>query len=94
MAFLATEGNNLIVVDQDDPATFQQALASTNSDKWQEAINEEMKSMSDNQVQNLVDQTPGIIPIGCKWIYKIKTDMDGNPQTYKAMLVAKGYRQI
>ena len=32
--FLATEGNDLIVVDHDDPATFQQALDSTDSDKW------------------------------------------------------------
>ena len=84
----------MIVVDHDDPATFQQVLDSTDSDKWQEAMKEEMKSMYDNQVWSLVDQTPGIKPIGCKWVYKLKTDMDGNPQTYKARLVAKGYRQI
>ena len=30
---------------------------------------------------------------GCKWVFKKKTDMEGNVITYKARLVAKGYRQ-
>ena len=50
--------------------------------------------MSDNQVWNLVEPTPGVKAISCKWIFKVKIDMDGKPQTYKARLVAKGYRQI
>ena len=31
--------------------------------------------MYDNQVWNLVDQTPGLRTVGCKWIFKKKTDM-------------------
>ncbi|GJX50789.1 retrovirus-related pol polyprotein from transposon TNT 1-94 [Tanacetum coccineum] len=31
--------------------------------------------------------------MGCKWIFKKKTDMDGKVHTYKARLVAKGYTQ-
>ena len=50
--------------------------------------------MSDNQVWNLVDSIAGVRTIGCKWVFKVKTDMDGKPITYKARLVAKGYRQI
>ena len=50
--------------------------------------------MSDNQVWDLVEPTAGVKTIGCKWVFKVKTDMDGRPQTYKARLVAKGYRQI
>ena len=48
----------------------------------------EMDSMYTNQVWTLVDP-----PIGCKWIFKKKTNMEGNVITYKARLVAKGYRQ-
>ena len=33
-------------------------------------------------------------PIENKWIFKRKTDMDGNLTIYKARLVAKGYRQV
>ena len=35
----------------------------------------------------------GIVPIGCKWIFKKKIGVDGKVETYKARLVAKGYRQ-
>ncbi|KAA0049719.1 Integrase, catalytic core [Cucumis melo var. makuwa] len=40
-----------------------------------------------------VDLPPGKRPIGCKWIYKIKTHSDGTIEHYKAHLVAKGYSQ-
>ena len=53
----------------------------------------EMNSMYDNQDWNLVDPPEGIKPIGCKWVFKKKTDIEGNVITYKARLVAKGYRQ-
>ena len=35
-----------------------------------------------------------VIPIGTKWIYKIKRKTDGTIDKYKARLVAKGYNQI
>ncbi|KAL4283540.1 hypothetical protein GQ457_16G020210 [Hibiscus cannabinus] len=54
----------------------------------------EMDSMSENQVWTLVEPPEGIKPIGCKWVFKKKTDMDGNVQTYKGRLVTKGFRKI
>ena len=49
--------------------------------------------MYDNQVWNLIDPTDGLKTIGYKWVFKKKTDMDGNVHTYKARLVTKGFRQ-
>jgi len=31
--------------------------------------------------------------IGCRWVYKIKTNFDGSIERYKARLFAKGYSQ-
>ncbi|GKC29752.1 retrotransposon protein, putative, ty1-copia subclass [Tanacetum coccineum] len=57
------------------------------------AMNAEMQSMKDNQVWNLVDLPPNYKTVGSKWLFKKKTDMDGNIHTYKARLVAKGFTQ-
>ncbi|KAK9020229.1 hypothetical protein V6N11_054719 [Hibiscus sabdariffa] len=92
--FLVTTHGDVILVDHDEPKTYQEAVSSPDSEKWLEAMRSEMDSMSDNQVWTLVEPPEGIKPIGCKWVFKKKTDMDGNVQTYKGRLVAKGYRQI
>ncbi|KAK8555331.1 hypothetical protein V6N12_009479 [Hibiscus sabdariffa] len=92
--FLVTTNGDVILVDHDEPKTYQEAVSSPDSEKWLEAMRSEMDSMSDNQVWTLVEPPERMKPIGCKWIFKKKTDMDGNVQTYKERLVAKGYRQI
>ncbi|WRX29350.1 Reverse transcriptase [Theobroma cacao] len=52
-----------------------------------------MDAMDTNQVWTSVDPLEGIKPIGCKWVFKRKTDVDGKVQTFKTRLVAKGYKQ-
>ena len=47
-----------------------------------------MESMYSNSVWSLVKA-----PKGCKWIYKRKRRLDGKVETFKAILVAKGYTQ-
>ena len=49
--------------------------------------------MEINNVWTLVDSPEGIKPIRCKWIFKRKRGADGKVETYKACLIAKGYRQ-
>ena len=39
-----------IGVVEDDPINFRQAIESSNSQKWIDAMNEEMKSMKENNV--------------------------------------------
>ncbi|GJR52343.1 retrotransposon protein, putative, ty1-copia subclass [Tanacetum coccineum] len=58
-----------------------------------EAMNAKMQSMKDNQVWNLVDLPPNCKTVRSKWLFKKKTNMDGNIHTYKARLVAKGFTQ-
>ncbi|KAK9001734.1 hypothetical protein V6N11_024432 [Hibiscus sabdariffa] len=74
--------------------TYQEAVPSPDSEKLLEAMRSEMDCMSENQLWTLVELPEGVKPIGWKWVFKKKTDMDGNVQTYKGRLVAKGFRQI
>ena len=78
---------------EDDPINFCQALESSKSQEWIDAMNEEIKSMKDNDVWDLVPLPEGVKPIGCKWIFKTKRDSKGDVERYKARLVAKGYTQ-
>jgi Reverse transcriptase (RNA-dependent DNA polymerase) len=74
---------------EDDPVTLCQALESVNSHKWTKVMDEEIKSMYDNKVWDIVHLPEGVKPIGCKWIFKTKKDSKGNVKRYKAQLVAK-----
>jgi hypothetical protein len=50
----------------DDPSSFKEAIAHKNSDKWIEAMQDELKSMSTNQVYDLVEIPNGVKLVGCK----------------------------
>ncbi|KAK8506909.1 hypothetical protein V6N12_009222 [Hibiscus sabdariffa] len=76
--FLVTTHGDVILVDQDEPKTYQEAVSSPYFEKWLEAMRSEMDSMLVNQVWTLVELPEGVKPIGCKWVFKRKTDMDGN----------------
>ena len=78
---------------EDDPINFRQAMESFNSKKWIDAMNEEIKSIKDNDIRDLVLLPKCTKPIGCKWIFKTKRDLMGNVKRYKARLVAKGFTQ-
>ncbi|KAL0393280.1 UNVERIFIED_CONTAM: Retrovirus-related Pol polyprotein from transposon TNT 1-94 [Sesamum radiatum] len=56
-------------------------------------MNEEIKSMKDNDVWELVQFPKDTKPIGCNWMFKTKRDSKGNMERYKSRLVAKGYTQ-
>ncbi|XP_057249888.1 uncharacterized mitochondrial protein AtMg00820-like [Beta vulgaris subsp. vulgaris] len=89
-----TENSEIMILENSEPTTYKQALTSPDSEKWLEAMKSELDSMSENKVWTLVDLPGGVNPIGCKWVFKLKTDKDGNVYVYKARLVAKGFRQV
>ena len=43
-----------------DPVTYSQAIKGENSDKWIDAMFEEMKSMTTNNIWELVDLPEGL----------------------------------
>ncbi|GJY77889.1 retrotransposon protein, putative, ty1-copia subclass [Tanacetum coccineum] len=75
------------------PPNYKAALSDPESDKWLDAMNAKMQSMKDNQVWCVVDLPPNGRTVRSKWLFKKKTDMDGNVHTFNARRVAKGYTQ-
>ncbi|KAL4340454.1 hypothetical protein GQ457_08G012720 [Hibiscus cannabinus] len=64
-----------------------------NTPLWYDAMKDEMNSMKNNEVWDLVSLPDGVKAIGCKWVFKTKRDSKGNIERYKARLVAKGFTQ-
>ncbi|KAJ9536773.1 hypothetical protein OSB04_un000077 [Centaurea solstitialis] len=79
--------------DLNEPTSYGEAVSGSESEQWQEAMKAEMQSMYDNQVWELTDLPQHCKAVGRKWVFKKKTDMDGNVHTFKARLVAKGFTQ-
>ncbi len=48
----------------------------------------EMCSLRDNDVWELPKDRK---PVGSKWVFKVKTNKDGDVERYKARLVAEGF---
>jgi hypothetical protein len=76
-----------------DPTSYEEAMRSPHSSKWREVMEDEMRSMSANQVWKLEEIPKGAQTVGCKWVYKIKHDSKWNIDRFKARLMAKGFTQ-
>ena len=74
----------VMLLDHDEPTNYEEAMVSPDSTKWLEAMKSEMGSMYENKVWTLVDLPDGRQAIENKWIFKKKTDADGNVTVYKA----------
>ncbi|KAJ9547497.1 hypothetical protein OSB04_020040 [Centaurea solstitialis] len=77
--------------DLNEPTSYGEAVSGSEFEQSQEAMKAEMQSMYDNQVWELTDLPQHCRAVGRKWVFKKKTDMDGNVHTFKATLVAKAY---
>src|SRR4051812_38274921 len=47
--------SNVLLLDNDEPLTYAEAMVDPDSELWLEAMRSELKSMDDNQVWNLID---------------------------------------
>ena len=77
-----------------DPTTLEEAFSSDQHEDWKLALHEEVNSLSQQNVFDVVDKAPGMKTLPCKWVFKVKYDQDGNVQRFKARLVAKGFKQV
>lgn len=74
-----------------DPKTYKEAISSVYCNQWIKAMQEELESLRSTKTYELKDLPAGRKAIGCKWVFKRKTE-DGKIR-FKARLVAKGFSQ-
>jgi hypothetical protein len=73
----------------DDPASYKEAMKSENLLKWREAMEEELRSMSSNDVLDLVEIPDGAKIVGCKWVYKMNMTPKGKLKDLRRGLYLK-----
>ena len=61
-----------------DLVSFSQTIKSVDSIKWMDVMKDEMKSMDQNKVQDLIELPEGYKKVGSKWVFKTKHDSKGN----------------
>ena len=85
--------NDYAMLVLDEPMSYKQAMQCEERVKWQQAMDEELDAHRKNSTWRIVDKTDDMNVIGCRWVYKVKRDAEGQVSRYKARLVAKGYNQ-
>ena len=74
-----------------DPKTFEEASGHPD---WDEAMNEEYRSLLVNETWDLVPLPKGRKLVRCIWVYKTKFGPDGKVDRHKARIVTKGFSQV
>lgn len=80
--------------DVEKPETYERAMSGPHSQQWAQAMKEELDQLHKNETWSLVDKEtvePDHKPLGGKWVYKVKRNVDGNIARFKARWVVKGY---
>ena len=77
----------------DIPTTYDEAMASPYSYKWQQAMDEEITALQNNDTFELTSRPKDKPIIGGRWVYAVKEGINSG-EKYKARYVAKGYNQI
>lgn len=72
------------------PTSFTLAVK---DEAWQKAISEEFNALLHNGTWSLVPYQPSMNVLGSKWIFRIKRNVDGSIERYKAWFIAKVFHQ-
>ena len=78
-------------LSQVEPTKVEEALQ---DERWVKAMHDELFQFQRNDIWTLVPKPKGEHIISTKWIFRNKTDDEGNVIRNKAQLVAQGYSQM
>lgn len=78
--------------DEDfEPKNYQEAVESKDSERWIAAMDDELRSIDENETWELTDLPVGRKAVGSKWVFKIK--IGEKERRFKARCVAQGFSQ-
>lgn len=66
------------------PTTFKSAMESKDASKWKEACDSECDSLLKNDTWDIVQLPKRRKAIGCKWVFRVKENQDGQVERHKA----------
>ena len=75
------------------PNSYEEAISSPKAQIWRKAMDEQIKSLENNDTYSIIDRPEGRSVIGSRWVFSIKPQID-DTEVFKARVVAKGYSQI
>ena len=76
----------MLLTDEGEPESFEEAKHDTHNRKWLNAMQEEMNSLHEDHTYELTELPKGKKALRNKWVYKLKPIDGGNPPRYKARI--------
>ncbi|GBN11449.1 hypothetical protein AVEN_222262-1 [Araneus ventricosus] len=76
------------------PKSYREAIVSSLKEKWINAMETEISILKDREVWEIAQRPRNKAVIGCRWVYYIKENAEGQILRYKARLVAQGFHQV
>ncbi|XP_076899584.1 serine carboxypeptidase-like 10 [Bidens hawaiensis] len=86
-------GEYVLLTDGGEPEYYKEAMEHKHKREWFEAMQDEMNSLYENNIFELVKLPKGKRALKNKWVYKLKTEEHTSRPRYKARLVVKGFSQ-
>ena len=88
--FASANISTVVDLTTTEPAIYKSALKVL---VWFNAMKNELNALYSQKTWSLVDLPPHKNLVWCKWIFKVKRNVDGSIAGHKTRLVAKGFSQ-
>ena len=76
-----------------EPRNYYEAMRDINASSWFRAMEEEMQNMHDFGVWELVPAPKDANIMSCRWVFKVKRNVNGGVDKLKARLTCRGFTQ-
>ena len=83
-----------VILAEDKPANFKEAMKSDNHAEWMKACQAEYETLMGYRTWDLVPKPLKTNIIGSRWTFHVKRDNLGNINKFKARVITQGFSQV